>query len=294
MKNFFVNVAVALCIAVTTTGCGSTLLTNTNSGTILTNVELSNANYRVIKNVEGFSSVTYFLGIGGLSKQATHENAVADMMRNAELKGSQALVNVHIKSHVSTFLFIYTRVSCTATGQVIEFLPSETAPSPTDENASLSPKYQPITGNQKIYNIGDLYDDGNVQGYVFDVFDGGLHGKIVYPKVKLKTQWCVEPSDIVYGGDGEDIIRKVQSKSDWESRYPAYAACDSLGPNWYIPTIKELTTLRKNLPKGNPVLKILAVTTVWSSTASSYGRIQTLWNNVTVTERNAVLAVARF
>lgn len=298
MKKFFVTVAVALCIAVTTTGCGITLLNNTNSDTNLTNVELSNANFRVIKDVEGFSSATYIFGIGGLSEKAARDNAVADMTRNAELKGSQALVNVHIKSHVSTVLFIYTRVSCTATGQVIEFLPSETTPSLTDDGTSLSPKYQPITGNQKIYNIGDLFDDGNVQGYVFDISDGGLHGKIVYPTLKPNTQWCVDQSYksyIKYSEDGEDVIRSVQSKTDWESRYPAYAVCDNLGPNWYIPTIKELTTMYENLPKDNIIINILNGTNVWSSTVLSPGRVMTFWNSdVAVTKECVVLAVARF
>lgn len=45
--------------------------------------------------------------------------------------------------------------------------------------------------HSKRYKIGDYYDDGKHRGVVFQVFDGGMHGKIVSLDQAL-LEWCPE------------------------------------------------------------------------------------------------------
>lgn len=259
------------------------LLNNSNSGTNLTNVELSHSNYRVVKEVEGFSSATYIFGIGGLSKEATRDNAVADMTQRANLQGSQALVNVHIKSHVATVLGIYTRVSCAATAQVIEFLPE----TKTQIKSDLS---------EKRYDIGDLYDDGEIKGYIFDISDDGLHGRIVYPQMLDAERWCIKEQkndlpETTAEEDGEENMKIIRAIPDWQNKFPAFAACARLGSRWYLPTLYELVLLNEwHISQG------VAYDDVWSSNVSKTRKgVATLnWQNGTPTLKRAILAVAKF
>ena len=48
-------------------------------------------------------------------------SASADTVWNAQLTGSQAIVNASISTHVQTVLGIYTKVTAYATGTVVEF-----------------------------------------------------------------------------------------------------------------------------------------------------------------------------
>ena len=44
----------------------------------------------------------YFLGLGGISRKSLRNNAVAELTKKANLTGSQALVNITVKSAVKT------------------------------------------------------------------------------------------------------------------------------------------------------------------------------------------------
>lgn len=288
------KVVVSLWIGATACGCGTAQLNTINSNTSLTNVELSQANYRIVKNIEGFSSASYVLGIGGLSRKAIRDNAVADMMRKAKLTGSQAIVNVHVKKHVATVLGLYTEVSVTATAQVIEFL------SENDNDRFQQTQDQQKAVNQQKLQLGDLYDDGVCKGYIFEISDDGAHGKIVYPKQIAVTSWCTkelrnELPQTTDTEDGENNMRVIRAIPDWQTNYPAFAACAELGPNWYLPTSKELKSI-SNLDKI-AFLYDLKYTDAWSSTVSkSKARYaQTLlWSNISVTNKIAVIAVSKF
>ena len=73
-----------------------------------------------IKNVEAEATATYVFGIGGMSKKALYSNAVAELTKNANLTGSQALVNVTVKNSAKSIL-CYTKITYHAEGTVIEF-----------------------------------------------------------------------------------------------------------------------------------------------------------------------------
>lgn len=101
-------------------GCGFTSNLTTNVNENQTTVVLSKANYHIVKTVNAKVSSSYVFGIGGLSKRALRSNAVAELTKNASLAGSQALINVTVKSSAK-FFFFFTQVTYYAEGTVIEF-----------------------------------------------------------------------------------------------------------------------------------------------------------------------------
>lgn len=290
-------VAVALCIAVTTSSCGTMLFNNSNSGTNLTNVELSHANYRIVKDVEGFSSASYVFGIGGLSRKATRDNAIADMMRKADLTDSQAIVNVHIKNHFSSVLFFYMRHSCSVTAQVIEFLPEADTYThhvqKSEEHYINNSHTEKTSHYQKRYNIGDLYNDGTITGYIFEVSSDGLHGKIVYPATLSREQWCTDKQignlpQTIDAEDGEKNMQIICNIPDWQSKYPAFATCAKLGPNWYLPANNELIAIFKLPIMNNKIVN------AWTSTIHDGQSVETLNGHNKGTSKTTVVAVAKF
>ena len=95
MKKVLLGCVAALSLLVTS--CGFSREATTNQNQIQTQVVLSQKNYRIVKSVTGESKQTYFLGFGGLSKKSLRESAMSDMMKNAGLKGSQAIINTHVQ-----------------------------------------------------------------------------------------------------------------------------------------------------------------------------------------------------
>ena len=85
-----------------------------------TNVVLQDNNFTIVKTVSAEASSSYFFGIGGVSKKALHDNAVANLTKEAGLVGSQALINVTVKSDTQ-FFFIWSKTTYRAYGTVIEF-----------------------------------------------------------------------------------------------------------------------------------------------------------------------------
>ena len=88
---------------------------------VTTQVNLKHANYRIVKQVDGFASANYVLGIGGLSKKSLEGNAIADMYQKAELVGNQQIINITTTQSVKVILIYVKRQIC-AHGYVIEFI----------------------------------------------------------------------------------------------------------------------------------------------------------------------------
>ncbi len=119
MKKIFY--AAAIVAAGLMTSCASSAYLTTNRNVSQTNVELSQKNYRVIGTVEGSSKVGRVLGIGGLSREAIKANAYADMVKNAKLTGSQAIINTTIDMKQRGVFPFYWKTVVTSHGQVVEF-----------------------------------------------------------------------------------------------------------------------------------------------------------------------------
>lgn len=147
MKKLFIGV-----VAMATTlfvGCGQSFYPTDNHNLVATNVNISEANFRVVGLVEGRAKATYILGIGGLSGKALRSNAYSDMVRNANLTGSQMIVNATIsKNHYGFVPFRWTQM-VKYQGTVIEFInPNQTASIVNDE-----PKVQPTTNVVKTSKV---------------------------------------------------------------------------------------------------------------------------------------------
>ena len=87
--------AVAIATAGLMTSCAVSEHLTSNRNVMQTNVELSKNNFQVIGTAQGSATVIRVFGIGGLSLKAIRANAYAEMVKNANLSGSQALINVN-------------------------------------------------------------------------------------------------------------------------------------------------------------------------------------------------------
>lgn len=121
MKNFTRIFAMLLCVVVLATGCGIGDSAAFNLNTNQTTVVLQDNNFEVVRNVKAESTATYILGIGGLSKSSLRENVISMLTKEANLKGAQALTNVTVNYHYETYVGVYSKVTCTAEGTVVQF-----------------------------------------------------------------------------------------------------------------------------------------------------------------------------
>lgn len=87
-----------------------------------TQIVLDRANFKVLGQTYGESSVIRVLGIGGVSRRAVEENAYASMMDNAALKGAQTVVNITFDTKCVGFPPFYWKTIVHAYGTVIEFV----------------------------------------------------------------------------------------------------------------------------------------------------------------------------
>ena len=114
-----------------------------------------------------------------------------------------------------------------------------------------------VTSISKIYKAGDYYDDGVKQGVVFDVWDGGRHGKIVSLD-QAELLWS--NVDVLVGAvsedDGNVNTDKIMSLAN-KDEYPAFEWCRSKGRDWYLPAINELKLLLLNTDVRNAVNQTL-------------------------------------
>lgn len=120
MKKILSRVVMAVAAVLLLSGCGINQRLTMNTNLNQTNVVLSQKNFHVVKTVEAEVSATYFFGLGGISKKALQNNAVAELTKKANLRGSQALVNITVKNSSTLLLFI-GRTTYYAEATVIEF-----------------------------------------------------------------------------------------------------------------------------------------------------------------------------
>ena len=120
MKKIFLFGVVAA-ISLLMTGCGFSKEAVSNQNQNQTSVVLSKNNYTIVKSVRGESTQTYVFGlIGGLAKKSLKESAMSEMGKNANLKGSQAIINVNVQ-YKNAISPIITQTTAIATGTIIEF-----------------------------------------------------------------------------------------------------------------------------------------------------------------------------
>lgn len=132
----------------------------------------------------------------------------------------------------------------------------------------------------KTYKVGDYYHDNGLEGVVFEVWDGGKHGKIVSLD-ENKTAWDLRVRRDSFNGcfrgtrtyadstsDGKANTDKIMARSD--SRYfDAFEWCRAKGSSWYLPAKDELRQIYNYKNKLNLTLRQYGTTLdgcYWSST----------------------------
>ena len=110
-------VLIVLVIGIMATGCSTT--GGYIGHSIQTEVQLSQANFDVIKSVTGEAQADYYFGIG-----PTNQNLLAQAKRNmnakAGLKGSQAFINVTTDITRRSFLF-WREKKAVVSAEVVQF-----------------------------------------------------------------------------------------------------------------------------------------------------------------------------
>ena len=101
------------------------------------------------------------------------------------------------------------------------------------------------------YEIGDIVRRNSVEGVVFEVTDGGKHGKMVSVNV-LHIEWSSDSNEQkrFIGADsktdGAYNMAKVKQIAGWRDKYLAFAWCADLGDGWYLPAREELFAIYRN------------------------------------------------
>lgn len=131
---------------------------------------------------------------------------------------------------------------------------------------------------QKIYKVGDYYNENGKEGVVFWVDSTGEHGKIVSMKSPDEDlQWTsdeIEQNRLIKATnkkDGAKNMEKVKQIPNWEQKYPAFAWCANLGEEWYLPAKRELLQIERMCNKFEDKLdemNLIILAHCWSSTES--------------------------
>ena len=131
----------------------------------------------------------------------------------------------------------------------------------------------------RTYNVGDYYNENGVEGVVFQVWDGGRHGKIVSLN-ETTLMWCTDEQynegiklGLTNESDGKVNTDNVMQRRD-SDQYPAFVWCRDKGKDWYLPAINELKAIFNNKSKINSTLAEYNAELIsgfyWSSTESEY------------------------
>ena len=100
--------------------CGSNM---GNIGTAnITNVNLSNNNFINKGTVTAEATSTWILGIGPIRNSALVGKTKLNLVKEANLTGSQVLSNITVDFKIDSALGIITNKTCYMTAEIIEFI----------------------------------------------------------------------------------------------------------------------------------------------------------------------------
>lgn len=93
---------------------------NTSNLSVANSATISRANFRIVRTIEKEYTATYFLGMGGVSKEKELRSAISDMTR--ELRPNQALayINVVESTEIPIIPLIFTQTTYVS-ATVIEY-----------------------------------------------------------------------------------------------------------------------------------------------------------------------------
>ena len=113
----------------------------------------------------------------------------------------------------------------------------------------------------KVYKVGDFYDDGVKQGYVYEVDASGRRGKLISPFIGAKKiLWAYYRKDqysflgIDNASDGNINQGQIMEMPDWRDRFPAFEWCANVGKGWYLPSSGEMVTIKSKVSILDPIV----------------------------------------
>ena len=110
------------------------------------------------------------------------------------------------------------------------------------------------------YKIGDIIRINGAEGVVFEVADGGKHGKVISVREAENLNWASNDSDgqLIDANNehnGAYNMAIVKQIPGWRNKYPAFRWCADMGDGWYLPAKMELMEMIKNRAIVNNALK---------------------------------------
>jgi hypothetical protein len=111
------------------------------------------------------------------------------------------------------------------------------------------------------------YNEGGRKGVAFAVDATGLHGKIValddcaaqtttWTSDKRLRKVLLSATDRADGAKNQAAVEQV---ADWQTKYPPFARCASLGKGWYLPAVDEIAPLCREGEVRNVVGAMLSL-----------------------------------
>ena len=138
-------------------------------------------------------------------------------------------------------------------------------------------KHTSESQNTVTYKVGDYYNKNGKEGVVFEVWDGGRHGKIVSLDT-IQTQWDTHDIFGLFNGvstnadsetNGKANTDKIMARSD-SDYFPAFTWCRAKGDSWYLPAKSELMEIYSNCHAINETMSkhdgVGLFSKYWSST----------------------------
>ena len=162
--------------------------------------------------------------------------------------------------------------------------------------------------SNKVYRVGDIYEESGKRGVVFEVDATGRHGKIISVTCSPSLMWASGAEQTKFIGatdqyDGQKNMDIVKQISGWQSKYPAFYWCANLGDGWYLPAKEEWTKIYRLRSSLESKLSRKLDTFFWTSTENNevYKGQYCAWNISTgdhstycKDRTNIVFAVAKF
>ena len=140
-------------------------------------------------------------------------------------------------------------------------------------------KHTSESQNTVTYKVGDYYNENGKEGVVFEVRDGGRHGKIVSMDT-TQTQWDTRVKFRLFNRngvctnadsetDGKVNTDKIMARSD-RDYFLAFTWCRAKGDSWYLPAKSELMEIYRNHHAINETMSkhdgVGLFSNYWSST----------------------------
>ena len=129
--------------------------------------------------------------------------------------------------------------------------PTTTPKTPATKPAQSATTAKPTSAPTKTYRVGDYYADATKRGFVFQVSEDGLSGKIISMK-QTELPWYQgtkkeKPQKMGLENEKFGLLNlvKLRHNEGWHEHFPAFAWCADLGDGWYLPSTGELEEIVK-------------------------------------------------